>query len=192
MADLERVVLLRHGETVGQSSIRFYGATDVALSGLGADQARDAARRIRSEVFDLVVASPLQRAWKSANLLAPGQSVRLEAQFREIDFGRWEGLTLAEIETLDPELCREWQKGKPDFEFPGGERRDAFRARVVVGLETTLSLHPRSLLVVCHKGVVRTIAEELSGRVLAAKEPELGHGFALRRKSDGDWETESL
>ena len=36
---LQRIVLLRHGETVSRSSVRFFGATDVMLSGLGADQA---------------------------------------------------------------------------------------------------------------------------------------------------------
>ena len=91
MSRLERVLLLRHGETVGRSSVRFYGATDVALSGLGADQVAAAARAIGSENFDLVVTSPLQRARRSARIVAPGREIQIEAAFREIDFGRWEG-----------------------------------------------------------------------------------------------------
>jgi broad specificity phosphatase PhoE len=189
---LKRVVLLRHGETIGQSSVRFHGATDVALAGLGADQARAAGSKIGVERFELVVASPLQRAWKTATLVAPGQVVRLEAGFREIDFGRWEGLTLEEIEASDPDLYRERQKRKLDFVYPGGESRDSFRARVVAVLGLIMSLNPRSLLVVCHKGVVRTIAEELSGVVLAPEEPELGGALELRREVHGGWRTQQL
>jgi broad specificity phosphatase PhoE len=37
-----RLVLVRHGETVGHSSIRYYGRTDVALSDLGRRQMRAA------------------------------------------------------------------------------------------------------------------------------------------------------
>ncbi len=192
MVGLERVVLLRHGETVGQSSIRFYGATDVALSGLGADQARAAAERIGPGPFDLVVASPLQRAWKSATLVAPGHVVRLEAGFREIDFGLWEGWTLEEIEARDPDGYREWQEKRLEFNFPGGERRDAFRARVVEGLAQNLSLGPRSLLIVCHKGVVRTIAEELSEVTFDPEDPGLGCGLELSREDNGRWRTQAF
>jgi broad specificity phosphatase PhoE len=192
MARLRRVVLLRHGETVGESSVRFHGATDVALSGLGIDQARAAGRKIGSEAFELVVASPLQRAWKTATLVAPGRPVRLEAGFREIDFGRWEGLTREEIETRDPDRYRVWQENVWKFAFPDGEGRDTFRARVVTGIENLLTLDPASVLIACHKGVVRTIAEELAGVVLDPESPALGHALELEREPDADWQMRFL
>ena len=92
MSNLRRLVLIRHGETTGQSSIRFHGSSDVALSDEGRVQMREAARGLRTEVFDLIVASPLRRSWESARILSGGAPVRLEPDFREIDFGRWEGI----------------------------------------------------------------------------------------------------
>jgi broad specificity phosphatase PhoE len=187
MSRLERIVLLRHGETVGLSSIRFYGATDIALSGLGADQAAAAARAIGSQTFDLVVASSLQRAWQSASIVAPGQGIRLEAEFREIDFGRWEGLTREEIEARDPALYAEWMEQGLEFDFPGGEQRAAFRNRVLNGLNRLLDMPVASLLIVAHKGTVRTIAEALSQTTIEAGQPELGGFFELTRTAEHDW-----
>lgn len=187
----ERIVLLRHGETVGRSSIRFFGATDVALSGLGADQAAAAARAIGPDDFDLVVASPLQRSWRSARIVAPGREIRLEAGFREIDFGRWEGLTREEIEARDPELYTQWQARGLEFGFPGGEGRDEFRARVVAGLNRLLGSPVASILIVAHKGTVRTIAEELSGRVLAPDQPPLGGFVGLTRTAEQAWKLDA-
>ena len=59
MPELNRILLVRHGETRGESSIRFYGRTDVELSEQGESQIRAAARRLPGECFDCVVASPL-------------------------------------------------------------------------------------------------------------------------------------
>ena len=96
MSKLRRIVLIRHGETDGESSVRFHGSSDVALSEAGRAHLRAAARTLRGEVFDLVVASPLRRSWEAAWIVSGGAPVRLEEDFREIAFGRWEGLTAGE------------------------------------------------------------------------------------------------
>jgi broad specificity phosphatase PhoE len=187
MSLLRHIVLVRHGETHGESSVRFHGAMDVILSGLGCDQAARVRSALSDLCFDAGVASPLQRAWKSASLVAPGAPIRLEAGFREIDFGRWEGLTLEEIQALDPELCAEWQLRDERFVFPEGEGRLEFRERVVEGLGRVLEIPAESLLVVAHKGVVRTVYEELVGEALPAAAPDLGEHLELVRHLDGAW-----
>jgi broad specificity phosphatase PhoE len=187
MSRLTRVVLVRHGETVGESSIRFHGATDVDLSELGCDQALAARRLIPGEGFDLVVASSLTRAWRTATLLVPGRHVRLEADFREIDFGRWEGLTKEEIAEVDPILYEDWQSKREGFEFPEGERRGDFLERVHRGLDRILASEAESVIVVAHKGVVRGIAQALAGIELPPLEPQLGGVMQVFRRSDGQW-----
>jgi broad specificity phosphatase PhoE len=187
MSRLTRVVLVRHGETVGESSIRFHGATDVDLSELGCDQALAARRQIPGEGFDLVVASSLTRAWRTATLLVPGRQVRLEADFREIDFGRWEGLTREEIAEVDPILYEDWQSKREGFEFPDGEHRGDFLQRVHRGLDRILSSDAESVIVVAHKGVVRGIVQALSGIEMPPLEPALGGVVQVIRRSDGQW-----
>jgi broad specificity phosphatase PhoE len=155
MNRLRRIVLLRHGETVGNSRERFHGNSDVALSDEGAAQVRAASRRLATEVFEVVAASPLRRAWQSAALVASGARVLLVPEFREVDFGRWGGLTAEEIEAQDPVLYRAWREKAPDFEFPGGERRAAFQDRVVKGLAVLERTGAENALVVTHRGVIR-------------------------------------
>jgi broad specificity phosphatase PhoE len=188
MSILSRIVLVRHGETEGESSIRYHGAGDVALNDVGREQARAARRHVPGDRWDLIVASSLMRAWQTAHIIAPGRAVRLESDFREIDFGRWEGLTRQEISALDPDLYEAWQRGAGEFEFPEGERRDAFRSRVERGLERLLVSGVRSAIVVAHKGVVRRVAEALSGEPLSAGEPSLGGVVRLARRNPDGWQ----
>jgi broad specificity phosphatase PhoE len=184
---LNRIVLVRHGETVGQSSIRYYGATDVALSDRGREQVREAALALPGDAFDLVLTSPLSRAWESARMLAPNGSVRILDEFREIDFGRWEGLTADEIRARDPIRYQDWQQGRPGFEYPDGERRADFQARVDLAVEAMGAGGLRSILVVVHKGVIRAIVRKVVGEELAEGLPELGGSVQLTRDVSGRW-----
>jgi broad specificity phosphatase PhoE len=184
---LSRIVLVRHGETVGESSIRFHGATDVPLSDEGRRQAAQARRAIPGEGYDQIVASSLSRAWQTACIVAPGRPVVLEPDFREINFGRWEGLTKREIQARDPILYEDWQSGCIGFEFPEGERRGDFRARTLRGFSRILNGLAQSAILVAHKGTVRTIAELLTEEELAPDLPELGGVTHVIRRSDRRW-----
>ncbi len=187
MSQLRRLVLIRHGETVGESSVRFHGSNDVELSAEGRAMMREVARGLRGEVFDLVLASPLRRSWEAASIVSGGAPVRLEHDFREIHFGRWEGMTRQEIEASDPRLYKDWQEKGTGFDFPGGEPRAEFQARVRRGLERLEQSGATSALVVVHKGTIRTIAERLLGSPLAEGEPPLGGAVVLSRGPDGCW-----
>ena len=180
MTALRRIVLLRHGNTVGNSRERYHGSADVALSDEGRAQARAAGRKLVTEVFELVASSSLRRAWQTAALLAGGTPVLLVPEFREIDFGRWEGLTAAEIEAQDPVLYRAWREGAADFEFPGGERRATFSERVVRGLTALERTGAENALVVAHRGTANAIAKHLIGAPLESP-PELGEIVSFTR-----------
>jgi len=184
MSTLRRLILVRHGQTDGDSSTRYHGSADVDLSPQGVEQMKQVRNALREPGFELVVASPLRRAWKSAWLIAEGAPVRLEDRFREIHFGRWEGLSAAEIEASDPILYRDWKDGAPGFEYPSGEPRAQFRERVLNGLGTLLAGSAHSALVVVHKGVIRSIVEFLTGGALDRELPSLGGVIELTR--DGE------
>jgi broad specificity phosphatase PhoE len=189
MDRLSRLILVRHGETAGQSSIRYYGATDVPLSDLGREQARRAREAIPGRTYDAVWSSSLSRAWESAQIIAPGAPIRIESDFREIDFGRWEGLTREEIEVADPEQHAIWQSRPPGFEFPEGEKRGEFRGRIETGLGRLRASGVSSVLVVAHKGVVRTLLELVTGQTLSEGSPDLGGVIQAYRDLDGQWQT---
>ena len=189
---LRRLVMLRHGETVGNSSERFHGSADVELSDAGRAQMRSAARSLRQAVFELVVASPLRRSWEAAKIVAGATPVRLEEGLREIDFGRWEGLTDGEIALRDPVLHREWCERAPGFEYPGGELRAEFRGRVLRALERIDASGAEGVLLVAHKGVIRTIAEKLLAAALPDGAPGLARAVALAHDAGGTWRLRAI
>ena len=185
---LRRIVLVRHGESEGNSRIRLIGSGDPPLSSAGRAQMLAARAALAGQVIDAVVASPARRSWQSAVALAGGADVRLEADFREIHFGRWEGRRVDEIRSADPVLYEQWREGAPEFEYPGGELRARFRARVEQGLERLLRSGATSALLVVHKGVIRHLVEKLTGAALEDRDrPALGEVLVLTRVGD-HWE----
>jgi broad specificity phosphatase PhoE len=191
-----RLILVRHGETEGESSIRYHGRTDVALSALGRAQMRLAARAIHSPraiEFAHVFSSPLVRASEGARIVA-GESAALITieEFAEVHFGLFEGLTADEIRARYPDEFARWNADRlaPGYTYPQGESRAAFAERVERGL-TRMLAHwtPRygDALVVAHRGVIRAIVRKLTSR-----EPivELGSIHILR--FDGNWHAETL
>jgi probable phosphoglycerate mutase len=122
-ADPTTTVLLRHGDTRLSPEHRFSGRSDLPLSASGLRQARAAARRLATGApIDAVVSSPLQRAAATAAIAADelGLAAVTDDDFRETDFGDWEGLTLAEIQQRWPAAAAAWRQD-PEQAPPGGE-----------------------------------------------------------------------
>jgi len=188
MTTVRRLILVRHGETLGNSSSRYHGSSDVELAPAGIDEMHAARRALQIEEDGFVIAaSPLKRAWKGAWIIGDGAPVRLVDGFREIHFGRWEGLTREEIEAADPVGFADWESGKEGFEYPGGEARAAFRERVLKALAQLLGARAHTAVVVTHKGVIRTIVEALTGTTLEREQPPLGGVVQLVSQPDGSW-----
>lgn len=190
MIGVRHLTLVRHGETVGESSIRYHGANDVALSDHGREQMRRVAATLRSERFDLVLTSRLQRSTEAAVIIAPDTPVRAVAGFDEIDFGDWEGLTAGEIEARDPDLFRRWRGEGVRFIYPGGDSILHFRERVAAAFRELEPQLPPRVLVVVHKGVIATLLAVLRDQPLDAPFPEpidLGSIHVLER-GDTSWE----
>ena len=196
MTIVRRLVLVRHGETTGQSSVRHYGATDVPLSQVGEAQMRHAAAALAGERFDAVYASRLQRSRRGAALVAGGRQVPTAvAAFDEVDFGEWEGWTREEIATRAPQDFGRWQADPEHFVYPGGECRQAFHRRVVAGLAEVLAGAPgERALVVVHRGVIAVALTELlnlSAGTRRALEIDLGSIHVVTRERGG-WRAERL
>lgn len=196
---VRRLWLVRHGETSGESSIRYHGANDVPLSAVGRQQIRALVPWLRDVAFDRVVHSPLSRAAESAALLIDGCGLaaaerRIDERLREISFGACEGMTRAEIEALWPTFFADYEAGRLDA-FPGGESRTAFAERIAAAARELVAAPWREdLLVVAHRGTVRHALCELLGGV--GRGPDrfgvpLGSLTVLREGRSG-WEIELL
>ncbi len=190
---LNRMALVRHGETEGESSIRYHGRTDVPLSELGRTQMRAAGRELAERLggiaFARVFSSPLIRATEGARLIAgDGAAIVTIEEFAEVNFGLFEGLTAEEIRERYPEEFLRWRADPltAAYTYPGGENRGAFAERVRRGFDRILTLlmddesSGGCTLVVAHRGVIRSIVS-----ALADEEPavELGSVHILERRN---------
>lgn len=161
---MARLLLLRHGQSEWNAAGRWQGAADPPLTAHGEDQARAAARWLASTGLTGVVSSDLERARRTAELIAEGLGVPLlpvEPGLRERDVGDWSGRTTDEIEQHWPGWLRSWRDGELDRP-PNGEANSAMAARVMEVVER-LAARPDDevLLVVTHGGVIHTVGQEL-------------------------------
>ncbi len=146
--------LVRHGEVSNTGA--YIGSSDLPLTEAGRSQALSMARTLPSSPVRCLC-SPLLRARQTAGIVARYHDLAPEyiADLREIDFGRWEGLTFPDIEASDPELVGCWLSEKADFTFPEGENIKSFRRRVCALAPALTALG--DTLVVAHGGVIRVL-----------------------------------
>ncbi|EGD56777.1 histidine phosphatase family protein [Gordonia neofelifaecis] len=125
-ARVRRILLIRHGQTAWSLAGRHTGRTDVGLTAAGEVQARALSGLPgRLGLVDpYVIASPRARALRTAELagLAPDE---ISEGVAEWDYGRYEGITRAQIRADSQPGWTIWTHGAP-----GGESVDAMRERV--------------------------------------------------------------
>jgi alpha-ribazole phosphatase len=150
--------LLRHGETEWNAENRLCGRTDVPLSEAGCRQAKSLAERLKSIPFEALYSSPLKRALETARLISEcvGLQPVPDQRLVELDYGQWEGKTLAEIMENDPKTFHAWDANPAQVAPPGGESGLEAQQRVVSFLDSLAARHPQGhVLVVFHKTVCR-------------------------------------
>ncbi len=127
-----KLYLIRHGETDWNAEGRIQGHSDIELNERGLEQARCLAARMPEEgSFDAIYASPLRRAYRTAELVGHALKMPIVADARllERSLGQLEGLTLAEIKEKFPDVHRAWHEGGVRPHIPGEESRESFVQR---------------------------------------------------------------
>lgn len=162
-----RLVLVRHGLTDWNEQRRYQGQQDPALNAAGREQARRLGAFLANRglaalglgEIRTIYSSDLRRARETAELLAASLGnipLRLTARLREMNFGRWEGLTADEISTLFPDERKAWLES-PLMARPGcGESLVEVQDRMLSVLNEIATAHPgEAVLVVSHGGALK-------------------------------------
>ena len=91
--------LVRHGETVDNALQIMQGQTQGCLNERGREQAAQVARRLAEEPIDAIVASDLQRAIQTAEIIAAphGLAIRTTPLLRERDWGSFTGRFIPDL-----------------------------------------------------------------------------------------------
>lgn len=166
MKPTTRILLIRHGATVLSAEDRFAGSTDVELSEEGRRQARALGERLASETIAALYASPMRRTLDTATLVGRphGLEPTGEPALREIDHGRWEGLTRSEVEERFAAEYAAWELDPVTFAPQGGEAGVAVMARALPVVRAIVERHAGSTVaVVSHKATIRLVLAVLLG-----------------------------
>jgi broad specificity phosphatase PhoE len=156
--------LIRHGESEGNVRRVFQGRLDMPLTPLGERQAQTLGRWLAAHGVQPVGvhASPLRRAWRTAELLAAelrrpdgaAPAITAAPGLREYDGGQLEGLTEEEQEARFPGYLSRPLGERGDFGAYGGEVYADIQARLVAwltGLDAA-ALAGKDVLAVAHGG----------------------------------------
>ena len=122
--------------------------------------------------------SDLKRCWQTAQVLFPDQDLLAFPEFREMDFGQWEGKTYGEL-AGDPHY-EEWIHNHFTSEPPEGEGYFTFAERVEKGWEVVISMMLEGELnrtaIVTHGGVIRYLLSKHSHEKREFWEWKVPHG----------------
>jgi len=157
---MSTLLLVRHGETAMNSSLRYWGRTDVELGKLGLKQAERLRETLATRKIDAIFASERQRAHKTARIIASEHEtdVTIYPELNEVNFGDIEGMTFEEVNQRYPDVAEAWIKGGLDFRYPGGESLSELGERAIRFACRLKDLTPEAtVLIVAHSGVLRLL-----------------------------------
>lgn len=151
------LLLIRHGVT-DATGRRLGGRTDAPLNEAGRAQARAAGERVAALPVRAVYASPLRRAWETAELVARAcrrTPVRADGLV-EVEYGRWTDRPLRDVART-----KQWEvvQHRPSLvAFPEGETLRGVQQRAVDTVEALVAAHRREVIAaVSHADVIKAV-----------------------------------
>ena len=162
-----RIALIRHGPTQWNAEKRVQGTIDTPLSPEGEAMM---ARLLPPEGFEAArpFSSPKLRARQTAALLGL-ENPALDARLAEQNWGKWEGLTRAEMLARDGEDAFLRTGSGLAFRPPGGESTGELHARVQSFLADVAK--GTDAIAVTHMGVLRAAYVLATGWDMSAPMP---------------------
>jgi broad specificity phosphatase PhoE len=128
---MQKIFLIRHGETEWSLSGRHTGRTDIPMTARGEAAARELGQRLRDIQFTAVLTSPRQRAWQTCELAGLSPAAEIEPDLAEWDYGEYEGQRTEHILRVRP-IWNLFHYGCPGGEAPAdvSDRADRLIARL--------------------------------------------------------------
>lgn len=157
--------LMRHGQTDWNVNARVQGWNDTALNPKGIEQAKSAADKLKNEDIQVIYASDLKRARKSADFISAVLDVPVHytKRLREMNFGDAEGLNKNDLPVKFPYIYPAFNDiqnpERYDIAYPNGETIGDVQRRFMKFVNKLLEDKCERVLVVTHGMLVRIFAE---------------------------------
>lgn len=167
-----KIYLVRHGQTALNQQRRYQGSIDCPLDEKGLEQVQKVSERLKGLTWAGAVSSDLTRARTTGEMILAQSknvsSVNIMSEWREMNFGAWEGKTFSEVEKRFPEKVSTFFADPSHPIIPQGESGLEFQKRVLTGFEKVLQMgkEAENWLIATHGGSIRIIICEVLGMPL--------------------------
>lgn len=159
--------LIRHAKTQWNLEKKLQGRNDIPLCSFGKEQARAWAKMLARKDYSYIVSSPMKRATQTAQIISDvmGRKIYIEPDFKEQDFGAWEGKQIQELRKQFPGKVEEQEKRGWDFCPPEGESRIQVLKRILPAFhDVCQTAGDKQILVVAHASVIRSLIYKVLNR----------------------------
>jgi broad specificity phosphatase PhoE len=165
----ERLILVRHGETVHNVNGIAQGWSDSELSDRGRTQIQSLASRIAPLQPTALYCSTLPRALATAEIISRELSLEIRQldDLREMNCGRWEGMSFLDVRRDEAEFYRRWA-ADPTLACPDGESFHDVLQRLLAAFERIEKEGSARPVIVSHGTAIRIAATALLGLSLSA------------------------
>lgn len=163
-----RFYFIRHGETIWNTEGRYQGWTDISLSSVGEKQAQLLGKRFENIDVDEIYSSPLKRAKATASEIASrkNKEIIISENFKEINFGEWEGHTVSELKEKFGEHYSKFLETPHKIDFPGEGSFGNVIKRIEIGINEIIEKNKeenKNIVIVSHGGILKIAILHLMG-----------------------------
>ena len=163
-----KLYLIRHGQSIYNLENRFTGWKDVDLTDLGTSQAKEAAKLLQDESFDLAFTSNLSRAQKTLDIILDELNMSLEVikneALNERDYGDLVSQNKSEAaEKFGEKQVQIWRRSF-DTPPPGGESLKMTLERTLPYFNSDIKPHlsdGKNIILSAHGNSIRSIVMDL-------------------------------
>lgn len=158
-----QITFVRHGTTEHNAKGAYSGSSDLPLNENGVEMAQNAGEQLADEQFDVMLYGHMLRVQQTAevvlNQLATKPCViKQMREIKEIDFGRFEGLTYLQIEQQYPQDWQNYMENWREYTFPAGDSIPAFYSHCAeFGEWVQREYAQKNILLVGHKGFIAAV-----------------------------------
>ena len=198
------LTLIRHGKTPSNREHRYLGVTEETLSGEGRKQLEILAEKDILKKPWLLFISPMLRCQESAGILFPGKKAYPIEEWREMNFGAYEGKNYEDLK--NDSYYQKWIDSNGTLPFPEGESQQEYIKRCHRGLLTATKIiqkeiaenqmtesQPRNITAVVHGGTIMALLHILAGGNYFDYQVKNGGGYCCKLRLCGEeWKLDSF
>lgn len=129
---MTEIILIRHGQSLGNFDRRFLGHTDLDLSEIGYKQAELLRKHFESIDIDMIYSSDLKRAYNTVKPISDMKNIPIitSEKLREIYAGEWENKKFDDLEITFEKEYDIWKSNIGLAKCTGGESVADLQKRV--------------------------------------------------------------